>query len=109
MDLDAEIMIIDVGAKLEFLDLSGPLVLLHGMDFLALLVLELSIIHQLADGRFGIGRDLDKVEARFLCLLDRHDCGNNAELFSIGSNQPDFLCLDLMVDARFGINQEPPS
>jgi hypothetical protein len=109
MNLDSEIVVIDMGTELELLDLPGSLVLFHGVDLLALLVLELSIIHELADGRFGIGRNLDKVKARFFSFLDRNDCGNDAKLFPIGADKTNFLGFDLIVDACFGINQEPPS
>ena len=109
MDLDSEIVVIDMGTELELLDLPCTLVLFHGVGLLALLVLELPVIHELADGRLGVGRNFDKVEARFFGFLDRNDCGDDAKLLAICADQPDFLCLDLIVDPCFGINQEPPS
>ena len=105
MNLDSEIVVIDMGTELELLDLSGSLMLFHGMDFLALFVLELSIIHELADGRFGVGRNFDQVEACFFGFFDRNDCGNDAKLLSVGADKTDFLGLDLIVDTCFGINQ----
>lgn len=47
-------MFIDMRAELDFLDLPGALVLLHGMNFLALFIHETTKVHHLADRRLGI-------------------------------------------------------
>ena len=54
VDLRRKIMLIDMGAELDFLHLSGALVLFHGMNFFALLIHETTKIHHLADRRLSI-------------------------------------------------------
>ena len=60
------------------------------MQLFLLLKLELAIIHQATDRRFGIGNQFHQIEAQFfslgLGLLQRHD----AFLLAILTDQPDF-------------------
>jgi hypothetical protein len=108
VNLDIQIVLIDMGPEFEFLDLACPLVLLHGVELFALLVLELSKVHELADRGLCIGRDLDEIISRFFGLFDRNIGRDDANLFPVGTNQSDFFGFDLIIDARFLVNQNPP-
>jgi hypothetical protein len=56
---------------------------------LLLLVLELAVIHDPANGRLLLGRDFYEVQADFLCALEGIDGFENAEHFSFVSNHAD--------------------
>ena len=66
------------------------------------LVLELAVVHELADRRPGHRRDLDEVELGLLCqaqrILDAHD----ADLLALGTDEPHFGNTDPVVDAELG-------
>ena len=70
---------------------------LHGR-----LVLELAVVHELADRRAGRRRDLDEVEVRLLGesqgVLDADD----ADLLAVGADEPDLGDADPVVDAGLG-------
>src|SRR5690606_18801473 len=63
---DLVVMRVGAGAELDFLDLDDLLLLARLGLFLLLFVLELAEVHDLADRRHRVGRDLDEVEAKFL-------------------------------------------
>ena len=74
--LCVQIIGINIGRQTDFFDFDR-LLLLPGLLFLSgLLVSLLSIIHNLADGRFCRGSDLHQIQACILCqpesLLHRH-------------------------------------
>ena len=101
--LYAVIMFVRIRAKLDFLDLDDLLLFARfGFTFL-LFVFVLAEIHDLAHGRLGIGRNLDKVEPSFIGhfhgTLRRH----NADVFAVRPDQADFIGADLVVDARAGV------
>ena len=64
---------------------------------LALLILELAEVHDLADGRSCVGRDFDKVEARILGEALRLIGGHNSVLFTLLVNQTYFGDADAMI------------
>ena len=98
--LDLVIVILDRWADLDFLDLDDLLFLAGLVGLLLLLVLELAVVHDLADRRFGIGRDFDDVEADILRARDRFADGDNADLLPFGADQADGRGADGVVDAR---------
>jgi hypothetical protein len=93
VDLEAQPHLLDDGERLVPPGLAG---LLGG------LVLELPVVHELADRRLGHGSDLDEVELRVLgqtqCFADRHD----ADLLALGTDQADLGDADTVVDAGLG-------
>jgi len=66
--LNFVVMRVDIGAKLDFLDLNGLLLLARLSGLLLCLKFILSEIHDLTDRDFSIDRDFDKIEAGFLGL-----------------------------------------
>jgi hypothetical protein len=78
---------------LDLLQLESRLVLLLGFT-----VFELAVIHDAANGGFGRGRDLDKIEFRGLRLGDGFRQRHNAKLLAFFTYQPDFGGVDFAVD-----------
>jgi hypothetical protein len=69
------------------------------MGLFLLLILELAIVHQAADGRLRGRRDLDQVDVFLFCQTQGVEQLDDAERFSLNPGQPDFRCADLAVDA----------
>src|SRR5204862_4140973 len=84
------------------LDDDHLLLLLRLARLLLLLEDELTVVHDLADGRTGRCGDLDKVEVflarHLLGLSDRH----NADLLSLMVDQAHFGGANQIIDAVFG-------
>ena len=99
-DLDVVVVRLGPRAQLDLLQQHHHLLLLGLVLLLLLRVLELPVIHDLADGRLGERAHLDEVEAALLGraqrLLDRQD----AELLTLGSNASHLSGLDAAVGAR---------
>src|SRR5579862_7097487 len=75
-----EIMLGGRRPKLHFLYMAAFLVPLRFMRFLALLVLKLAVIDQLADRGHGVRRNLDHVQAGIPRRLHRVEQGHHAHL-----------------------------
>jgi hypothetical protein len=75
--------------------------------FLAQLILVLPIIHDAADRRRRSGRNLDKIIAAFLRLLERFRSRKNAELLAFRTDDSHFTYAYLAVHPQFG-NDKPP-
>ena len=92
-------VIVRLGAQPDLFDLDDLLRLFGFSLFLRQLVQELAIVHDLAHGGLGRGRDFDKVKFTFAgeaeSFLNRH----NADVLSIGADQPDFTDTDAFVNA----------
>ena len=88
----------DLGPELDLADVDLRLVLLGLLDLLGLLVLVLRVVQDAADGRLGLGGDLDEVELLALRvaqrLLGRHD----ADLLAGLVDEPDLGNADALVD-----------
>ena len=66
VQLELEVVVVGLGSEADFLDddFGGlGLLVLHS---LLLVEDELLVVHRLADGRIGIGLDLDEVDTQFL-------------------------------------------
>ena len=91
VDLRSELLLLDHGELLVAAGLPG---------LLRALVLELAVVHELADRRAGGGGDLDEVELGLLRqpqgVLDAHD----ADLLAVRADQADLGNADAVVDAR---------
>lgn len=88
LELRLVVMIVRLGTELDFLDLNYGLVLFRLLLALFLLILELAVIHDLANGRIGIGSDLDKVKTFFLGNTKSFASVQNAQLFTVVVNNP---------------------
>jgi hypothetical protein len=67
------------------------------MVLFAQLKLVFPVVHNAAHGRHRCRRDLDKVIAIFLCLFERIRRKENAELFTIWADYPNFAHSDFPV------------
>ena len=66
VQLELEVVVVGLGSEADFLDDDlGGLSLLF-LQALLLVENELLVVHRLADGRIGIGLDLDEVDTQFL-------------------------------------------
>jgi hypothetical protein len=59
----------------------------------------LAVIHDLANGRVGVGCDLDKIEVQLAGQRQRVSNGSDAELATLGVDQPYLSDADPLVDA----------
>ncbi len=84
---DLIIMFLDAGADFDFLDHDDALLFARLALFLLRLVLVLAVVHDLGDRRTGIGRNLDKVEARINSALNSVGSGNDADIIAICVDQ----------------------
>jgi hypothetical protein len=91
---------VDLGAKLHLLDLDLDLLLAGGLGLAVLLILELAIVHDLADRRLRVGSDLHEVEV--LLVGDALGVANaeQTKLGTIDADQAAGTRVDLVVDAR---------
>ena len=96
-DLGLEIVVIGLGTDLDFLDLHHSLAFLGLLLLFLRLVLELAVVHNLADGRRGLRSNLHKVhiflDSHVLRGCQRHD----TELLALRTDQADLLVSDLLV------------
>ena len=90
---------VDLGAELLLLDDGERLVLARFARLLRSLVLELPVVHDLADRRTCVGSYFDKIEVGFEsqaeCIFNTHD----SHLFTARSDKPDLGNSDAIVDA----------
>jgi hypothetical protein len=100
--LEIEVVLIDAGPELNLFDDDDFLLFLRLVGLLFLLEQELPVIHQLADGRGGAGRNLDQIEVFFAGQLLGLGVGNDADLRAIVTDEADFRSTDLFVNSIFG-------
>ena len=109
-------MLVDRDGELDFLDDDDLLLLARGAVALVLLVEELAVVLDFADGRDGVGRDLDEVEGALAGHLEGFERGHDAELLAVLVNDADFAGADAFVGADEGLcgtfidrwNSRPP-
>src|ERR1700722_7572018 len=102
-DLILSHLIIVLGGRrteLHFLDVRTLLVLLRLVRLLALLVQELSVIHQLANRRHGIGRDLDNVQSGLSRCFHCIEQGHHPQLIPCIVNHANFASADALVHSK---------
>src|SRR5215471_18317342 len=90
----------DLRPELDLLDLDLALVLAGLLRLLFLLVLVLAVVHDLGDGRVGLGGDLDEIEVLAVGVLARLVRGLDSKLGTVVVDQPDARDADRIVDAR---------
>jgi hypothetical protein len=72
---------------------------------LVLLIFELAIVHDPADGRPVVGRDFDEVEVGFAGFGERGIDSEDAQLRPIGANDTDGRNANLLVDTSLLIRR----
>lgn len=96
--LELKIMLFDLRAKANFFDVDNGLFFSAVLFLFALLIPELAVIDNPANGRLGIRRNFHQIESRGIGarhrFLNRHD----ADLLTICCNEPYFRNPDLMID-----------
>ena len=100
LHLRVVVVVVDGRAHLDLLDLDDLLLLARLGGLLLLLVFELAVVHQLDDGRLGLRRNFDEIEAFFF----RDGAGfveaDLAVFVTVVSDQKDGAGKDFFVDAR---------
>jgi len=94
------IVIVDHRAELDLLDFDGLLPLAGFGGFLLCRILVLPVVHNFADGRADIRRDLDQIHAGFLSHADCHNCLDGAFVVTGRVDQLDLRIADIIIDAR---------
>jgi len=101
--LDLVVALISTGTELDFLDVDDVLLGLGFRSLLLLLVLELAVVHQPANGWHGGSRDLHQIHVVLCreaqCLLNAHD----TEGLVLHSVQAHFRRHDLAVEPMLAL------
>lgn len=100
---DFIVIAIGVRAELDFFDLDDLLFLTGLSFFLLSLVFELAVIHDLADGRVRVWRNLDEVEPCFFCHFHGTLWRYNAHVLAIGPDQADIGPANTFVNTGAGL------
>ena len=92
-------MLLNVRAKFDLFDVDGLLLLLGFLLPFLLFIAVLAKIHDAADRRFCLWRNLDEVEMLFLGHAQRFARRHDAELLTRSARHADFADVDLFVDS----------
>jgi hypothetical protein len=108
--LGFQIVIIDLRSDPDFLELNHVLVLPRFPFLPALFIPEFPIVHEPADGRDGVWRDLDEVKTSLASHLQGFKGRNDADLLALVVDQPDFSDANPLIDPglRRSGNSLPP-
>jgi len=101
-DLEVQVVIVRLGTELHFLELVGVLLLLGFLGGLLLFVLVLAPIHDADDWGACAGSDLDQVELSLRGAFPGVVEGDDADLLSLGVDQPDGADANVVVYAGLG-------
>src|SRR3954452_9613773 len=96
---------IDLRPELHLLDDRVHLVAACLTGLLRVLVLPLSVVHELGHGRTGGGSNLDEVEVCLLSESQRVADGDDADLLAVGTDESHFGNADPVVDAGFDADE----
>ncbi len=97
------VVLIDGDGELDLLDDDDFLFLFGGAFAFFFLVEEAAVVLDAADGRDGVGRDFDQVEAAFAGNLQSFEGRQDAELFAVFVDDADFARTNSVVDADKGL------
>jgi hypothetical protein len=97
--LEVEIVVVDSGTVLHFLELDDVLLLLGGAGRLGFLELELPVVHDLDDGRARSGRHFHEIETAFLRRGERLFDREHSELLAVSGDDADRADPDHAIDA----------
>jgi len=97
------IEIVDIGLRpeLDLLDLDEALLFPGLLRPFALFILELAVIHDPADRRLCLGRDLHEIQPLFLGLKERLPRRHDPKLFPILADEPDLWGVNLPIHPNF--------
>jgi hypothetical protein len=106
-----EVTDVNAGGHADFLDFDNVLILLRFFLTLGLLELELAVVHELANGRDGVGGDLDQVQTDLVGAVLRLGSGHDAKLLTGVADQSNFAVADLFIDLMTcgGYTEAPPT
>ncbi|MGY4599799.1 hypothetical protein ACVWXL_007545 [Bradyrhizobium sp. GM22.5] len=93
-------MVVDHRAELDLLDLDDLLPLAGFGGFFLRGILILPVVHDLADGRADVRRDLDQIHAGFLGQADSRDGLDGALVVTGLIDQLDLRIANIVIDAR---------
>ena len=96
--LGGVVVLIDLGAELDLLELGVCLVASRVARLHGRLVLELAVVHELAHRRAGVGCHLDQVEIGLLSQTQGVLHADNADLLAAGADETHFGNADPFVD-----------
>ena len=94
------IVFVDLETEADLLQRSVRLVLPGFSGFLGRFIFEFSVVHELGYGWLRLWGYLDEVEAGFTGEIECLANGNDTDLFTIGSDQPDLGNPNPVIDAR---------
>ncbi|GGE64485.1 hypothetical protein GCM10011401_09500 [Nesterenkonia cremea] len=100
-DLGLIVMVVDLQAEADFLELGARLILPRLAGLHRSLVLPLAEVHQLADRRFRIRGYLDQVEISLRGEPQSIFDSDDADLFPLRADEADLRYTDPVVDAWF--------
>src|SRR4029077_9724375 len=96
--LGVVVVLRDLRAELDLTNRDLLLMLAGGLELLRLLVLVLGVVEHTADGRTGLGGDLDEVEIALLRVPERVRSLHHADLAAVLADQAHFRHADTVVD-----------
>src|SRR5690606_41089752 len=105
-DLELEVVLVDAGPELDFLDLDLVLLLPRLAGLAGLLVLVLAVVHDPDHRRPRVRRHLHQIETLALGDGERFVNRHDAELDAIGTDDPDRADPDLSVHADFLLGRD---
>lgn len=97
-DLDAEVMGVNAGTELDFLDGGGVLMFLGLLVLLGLFVAKLAEVHDPADGRHGVGGNLDEIHGALAREVDGVVQRHHAELIAVNADNAHFAGANFPID-----------
>ncbi len=101
-------MIFDGGGQANLFDGNDLLILAELTLFLGLLEAILAVVHELANRRTGLRRDLDKVKLPLLCQGQRVPAGHDAQLFAVLIHDAHLAVANLLVNHEIVDTETPP-
>ena len=101
------VMFVRLGTHLDFLDLHDSLTLFRVLLLFLLLVLELAVVHDAADRRRGVGRNLHQVTANFAGHGNGLIALQNTQLFPFRADDTHFPGVNQLITTNPVIRHTP--
>ena len=96
-ELDLVVTLLCAGPELNFLDVDLLLLAARRLCLLVLLEHELTVVHDAADWRLGIRRNLDQIQTQFCSAGNGFVDGEYSYLLTVGADDSNARCRDLIV------------
>jgi len=97
--LRLQVVVVDLRPDAHLFQLDNVLIAARLTIFPALLIAKFAVIHQSTDGRNGIRRNLDQIEAPLTRHLERVERQNDANLPALLIDEPNLAEPDALIDA----------